>query len=265
MNVFWSNVLIELALMFALWIVSVWRRDASIVDPWWSIGFVLIALNTTWQTGFSPGKLLLLGLVVVWGLRLWLHLFIRSIGKPEDVRYQAFRQRFGPDRYWWVSLFQVFLLQGALVVIISAPLQASLSVSGLDDISSWDAVGVVAFVVGFAFEALGDWQLTMFRRNPANKGRVLDTGVWKYTRHPNYFGDALLWWGFWLCGLDGGWDALATVYAPALMTLLLIQVSGVRLLDKHLATTRPGYAEYMARTPGFVPWFPRSSSERRTE
>lgn len=258
MDVFWSNVVIEAALMLALWVVSVVRRDASIVDPWWSIGFVLIAANTVWQTGLTPGKGLLLGLVVIWGLRLWLHLLVRSIGKAEDVRYQAFRQKYGPARYWWVSLFQVFVLQGILVIIISAPLQMILSASVPDDLTAWDLVGAAAFAVGFAFEAIGDWQLTAFRRNSANRGRILDSGVWRYTRHPNYFGDALLWWGFWLCGLDLGWGVVGTAYAPALMTFLLVRVSGVRLLDAHLAATRPGYAAYMARTPGFIPGRARS-------
>lgn len=154
--------------MVALWVVSIVRRDASIVDPWWSIGFVLVAANTVWQTGVTPGKILVLALVVVWGVRLWLHLLVRSIGKPEDVRYQAFRQKYGPDRYWWVSLFQVFVLQGVLVIVISAPLQEILSADGPDDLTVWDAIGGAAFMVGFAFEALGDWQLTKFRRDPAN-------------------------------------------------------------------------------------------------
>jgi steroid 5-alpha reductase family enzyme len=262
MDVFWSNVVIESALMVSLWIASVMRRDASIVDPWWSIGFVLIAANTVWQTGLTAGKALLLGMVVIWGVRLWLHLLARSIGKAEDVRYQAFRQKYGPQNYWWVSLFQVFLLQGFLVLVISAPLQVTLSVGGPDDLTVWDALGALAFAVGFAFEVIGDWQLMAFRRDAANKGRVLDSGVWRYTRHPNYFGDALLWWGFWITGLDVGYEALITLFAPTLMTFLLIRVSGVHLLDKHLAATRPGYAEYMARTPGFVPGRPRTVGVR---
>lgn len=258
MDVFWSNVALESGLMIVLWIVSVIRRDASIVDPWWSIGFVIIGANTAWQTGLTPGKSLLLALVITWGVRLWLHLLVRSIGKPEDVRYQAFRQKYGPGRYWWVSFFQVFVLQGMLVVAISAPLQVILGAPAPDDLTWWDAVGTAVFVVGFGFEALGDWQLTEFRRNPANRGRILDSGVWRLTRHPNYFGDALLWWGFWLCGVDLGVDGALTVFAPALMTFLLVQVSGVRMLDRHLAATRPGYAEYMERTPGFVPGFRRT-------
>jgi len=257
MEVYWWNAASEAVLMVALWVVSVVRRDASVVDPWWSIGFVLIACNTVWQTGVTSGKALLLGMVVVWGIRLWLHLLVRSLGKAEDVRYKAFREKYGPHRYWWVSFFQVFVLQGVLVLIISAPLQVALSVDGPDELSGWDLFGGCAFLVGFAFEAVGDWQLTMFRRNGAIKGRILDTGVWRYTRHPNYFGDALLWWGFWLAGLDTGLSGLMTVYAPALMTFLLVRISGVRMLDAHLAATRPGYAEYMARTPGFVPGPPR--------
>ena len=258
MDVFWSNVALESGLMIVLWIVSVIRRDASIVDPWWSIGFVLIGANTAWQTGLTPGKSLLLALVITWGVRLWLHLLVRSIGKPEDVRYQAFRQKYGPGRYWWVSFFQVFVLQGMLVVAISAPLQVILGAPAPDDLTWWDAVGTAVFVVGFGFEALGDWQLTEFRRNPANRGRILDSGVWRLTRHPNYFGDATAWWGMFLIAASGGW-ALLTVASPVLMTWLLTSVSGKPMLEHRLHRSREGYDDYVARTPGFVPRRPRRS------
>ena len=253
MEMFWANAGIQLLLMVVLWIESVIRRDASIIDPWWSIGFLLISANTAFVTGLTSGKLVLLTLAGIWAIRLWLHLLIRSIGKAEDVRYTEFRKKYGPDRYWWFSFFQVFLLQGTLVMIVSAPLQVAASADGPDDVSAFDIAGAIVFLVGFVFEAVGDWQLTMFRRDPSKKGKVLDTGLWGLTRHPNYFGDSVIWWGFWICTLDLGLGGLVTIFAPALMTFLLVRVSGVRMLDAQLARSRAGYAEYMKRTPGFFP------------
>ncbi len=261
MEIFIGNTGAILALMTLLWIVSVIKRDASIVDPWWSILFLVIACNSVYRTGQTPGKIFLLFIVCVWALRLWLHLTLRSRGKTEDPRYAEFRRRFGPDRYWWVSFFQVFLLQGALALIISAPLQIAAAAPLPDFLSLWDYAGATFFVVGFLIETIADAQLQSFRGNPEKKGGVLDTGLWRYSRHPNYFGEALLWWGFWLCTIDqpyGVW----TVFAPALMTFLLMRVSGVTMLDEHLAKTKPGFSEYMKRTSSFIPMPPKSDSTR---
>ncbi|MBL7650381.1 MAG: DUF1295 domain-containing protein, partial [Candidatus Hydrogenedentes bacterium] len=159
-------------------------------------------------------------------------------------RYAAFRQRYGPERYWWLSFFQVFLLQGGLAFVISAPLQLSASAPATDVMTPVDWIGLALFVVGFAFEAIGDAPLLAFQRNPAMRGRVLDTGLWRYTRHPNYFGECVLGWGLWICALDQplGW---ATVFAPLLMTFLLLKVSGVAMLDAHLSSSKPGYRDYI--------------------
>jgi steroid 5-alpha reductase family enzyme len=247
--------------MTVLWAVSVFVRDVSIVDPWWSIGFLLITANTVWRTGFTPGKALLLGMVGIWAVRLWLHLLWRSRGKPEDPRYADFRRRFGPERYWWLSFFQVFLLQGFLIVLISAPLQVAAAARVADPVSFLDILGLAVFAAGFAIEAVADAQLAAFRRESSRREatepkRVLDTGLWRSSRHPNYFGEALLWWGFWISVLDMpmGW---ATVFAPVVMTFLLVKVSGVAMLDAHLGATRPGDAEYIRRTSAFIPWPPR--------
>ena len=245
-----QNAILVAALMSALWVVSVIRRDASIVDPWWSIAFLVVTTNTVLATGFTPAKVLLLAMVAVWAIRLWLHLLLRSRGRPEDPRYAAFRQRYGPDRYWWVSFFQVFMLQGVLALIISSPLQLAASAAPPDPVGAATVLGLLVFLAGFGIEAVADYQLQRFRSERTG-GRVLDTGLWGRSRHPNYFGEALLWWGFWLCAVDEPYGWL-TVYAPALMTFLLVRVSGVALLDAHLAD-RPGYADYMKRTPGFVP------------
>jgi steroid 5-alpha reductase family enzyme len=252
-----TNAAWVLGLMTALWVVSVHRRDASIVDPWWSMAFLLVTARTVACSGPTPGKLLLLVMVGTWAVRLWLHLLLRSRGRPEDPRYAAFRQRYGRHRYWWVSFFQVFLLQGALVVLISAPLQLAAAAPPPDSITMADLAGVVLFLLGFSGEAIADSQLQAFRGDPESRGRVLDSGLWRYSRHPNYFGEAVLWWGFWLCALDQplGW---ATVIAPVLMTYLLVKVSGVAMLDAHLGATRPGFGDYVRRTSGFIPRPPRA-------
>ena len=252
-----GNAALVFALMTILWIVSVRLRDASIVDPWWSIAFLLVAAHTVLRTGITPGKALLLAAVAAWALRLWLHLLLRSLGRPEDPRYAAFRAKYGPERYWWFSYFQVFLLQGALVVFISAPLQLAGAASSPDPVSITDLLGLGAFLTGFGIEAVADAHLARYRRaraasGPGAPGPVLESGLWRFSRHPNYFGEALLWWSFWLLALDAPWG-WATVFAPALMTFLLVKVSGVAMLDAHMAAKRPEYAEYMRRTSGFVP------------
>jgi steroid 5-alpha reductase family enzyme len=252
------NALVILVLMTGLWLFSVWKRDASIVDPWWSVGFWCVYTRTVLDSGLTPGKAVLWGWVTLWAWRLAVHLWLRARGKPEDPRYQAFRRRFGPERYWWISFFQVFVLQGALMWIISMPLQLAASAGPPDGMAWNDWVGAVLIAAGTSFEAVGDWQLTRFRNDAAMKGRVLDTGLWRYTRHPNYFGEAVLWWGFWLCSLDVPWG-LATVFAPLLMTFLLVRVSGVTLLEAQLRRTRPGYEEYIQRTSTFIPRPPRKT------
>lgn len=256
-----GNAALVLALMTALWAVSVFLKDASIVDPWWSIGFLLVLAHTVARTGLTPGKTLLLAMVGAWAVRLWLYLLARSRGKAEDPRYAGFRRKYGPDRYWWISFFQVFVLQGFLIVLISAPLQLAGSAGEPDPVSLSDLLGLALFSVGLAIEVVADAQLNAFRKaraggGPGAPGPVLDTGLWRYSRHPNYFGEALLWWGFFLSALDEpmGW---ATVLAPALMTFLLVKVSGVAMLDAHMAATRPEYADYIRRTSPFLPWPPR--------
>lgn len=257
-----GNAALVLALMALLWVASVRLRDASIVDPWWPMAFLLVLAHTALTTGLTPGKALLLAAVAAWALRLFLHLLLRSLGKPEDPRYAAFRARYGAERYWWVSFFQVFLLQGALVVVISAPLQLSGAAAAPDPVSASDLLGLALFAAGFGIETVADAQLSRHRKartsgRPDERGPVLDTGLWRYSRHPNYFGEALVGWGFWLFALDAPWG-WATVFAPALLTFLLVKVSGVAMLDAHMAARRPEYAEYMRRTSGFVPRRPRA-------
>lgn len=242
-------------LMTLLWAYSVRVKNASIVDIFWGPGFVLqvwVYFLLTPQ-GDPARKWLSAVLVSIWGLRLGVYIFRRNRGKGEDFRYQEFRRKYGPERYWWVSFFQVFVLQGVLMWVIGAPLL--LAQGGPGSIGLWEAAAVIGWIIGFVFEAGGDAQLAAFKANPANKGKLLNTGLWRYTRHPNYFGDAAQWWAYYLLAVGaGGWW---TIFSPVIMTLFLIRVSGVGLLEKTLAQTKPGYREYMETTSAFVPWFPK--------
>jgi steroid 5-alpha reductase family enzyme len=250
-----AGVLI-LGLVSVLWLVSLLLRDASIVDIFWGLGFVIAAWAYYAATpdGYSPRKLLLVALVTIWGLRLSLHILRRNWGKGEDYRYRRWREQAG-GKWWWQSYFKVFLLQCFLLWVISTPLLAGQISPSPAQLTVLDVLALAVWAVGFFFEAVGDWQLSRFKADPANKGRLLTSGVWRYTRHPNYFGDAAQWWGYYLIALAaGGWW---TVFSPLLMTYLLVRVSGVRLLEQALVESKPEYKEYAERTSAFVPWRPR--------
>jgi steroid 5-alpha reductase family enzyme len=254
-DVYLNVLLIILGLMTLLWLLSLLLKNSSIVDIFWGAGFVITAWVAYALTpdGFPLRKLLIVLLTTVWGLRLSLYILWRNWGKREDFRYRKWREEAGPS-WWWRSFFKVFLLQGVLMWIISAPLLAAQLNPSPDRPTILDLLGIAVWAVGFFFEAAGDLQLARFKADPANKGQVMDRGVWRYTRHPNYFGDAAQWWGFFLiAAAGGGWW---TLFSPILMTLLLLRVSGVALLEKTLET-RPGYSEYLERTSAFVPWLPR--------
>jgi len=198
-------------------------------------------------------KDLILATTAFWAVRLSTYLTWRNHGLPEDFRYQAMRKASGS--IWWIkSLFQVFILQAVLCFAVSQPLLAA-QLKGTDRFTTRDKIGVALWILGFYFETVGDFQLASFKRNPNNKGKLLTTGLWKYTRHPNYFGNACMFWGFWVMAtaVKGGW---ATVYSPILMTYLLMKVSGVPMLERSLAKRKPGFEKYMASTNTFFPWIP---------
>jgi steroid 5-alpha reductase family enzyme len=247
-----------------LWLASLAARDASLVDIFWGPGFVLVAWAVfAWVGAHDPPaggearRWLLVSLVTVWGLRLGGYLAHRNLGKGEDYRYVAMRDKAG-GRFWIVSLFKVFLLQGLLMWVVSLPVQAGQLPSAPDGIGPLAVAGAVAWAVGLFFETVGDAQLARFKADPANKGRVMDRGLWRYTRHPNYFGDFMVWWGIYLVALEGrgAWWSFA---GPLLMSFLLLRVSGVAMLEKTIAGRRPGYAEYIRRTSAFFPRPPRRS------
>lgn len=243
-------------LMFAFWLLSLRLEDASIADIAWGLLFVAVAW-VGFAVGGGSAMLLAALLTTVWGTRLAVYVGRRNLGHGEDRRYGAMRAR-RPERFWIWSLFGVFLLQGLLALLVSLPLQSLGAASG--GLSVAAIVGVAVFALGFGFEAVGDAQLSAFKRDPANEGQVMDRGLWRLTRHPNYFGDAVVWWGLWLVavGGDAGWW---TAVGPALMTFLLLRVSGVAMLESDISGRRPGYADYVERTSAF---FPRPPSRRES-
>lgn len=247
--------------MTSLWVVSIIIRNVSIVDLFWGFGFVIAAVFYFLTTdGFQTRKIILLALTLVWGLRLSLYLAFRNIGKGEDFRYRQFRKSYGENRYWWISFFQTFLLQGVLMWLISAPLLSAQFYGQNNHLNFLDYTGILFWITGFCFEAGGDYQLAKFKANPANKGKILNTGFWRITRHPNYFGDAAVWWGFGLICLASG--SYLAILGSLLMTALIIKVSGVALLEKTLLEQKPGYKEYIMKTSAFLPWFPKKQNDK---
>jgi steroid 5-alpha reductase family enzyme len=245
-----------MVMMTLLWIISIIKKNVSVVDIFWGFGFVLAAgLYFLQGEGNETRKIIVMAIVAVWGLRLTAYIALRNYGKGEDFRYRHFRKNYGEKRYWWISFFQTFLLQGILMWLISAPLLGAQFYGENKPLNVLDWIGVFFWITGIVFEAGGDWQLAVFKADPANKGKVLDKGFWRYTRHPNYFGDSSVWWGYgFFCLAAGSWlPALGSL----LMTLLIIKVSGVAILEKSLKEKKPQYKEYIEKTSAFIPWFPR--------
>ncbi|SFI08282.1 DUF1295 domain-containing protein [Planctomicrobium piriforme] len=252
------NALAILGLMTLVWVISLPLRKVDIIDIAWGAGFVMVAWISFALQGESPARWtapvgILTLLTTIWGLRLATHLARRNLGHAEDKRYAAMRAA-RPNSFWWKSYFMVFLLQGALLWVVSLPLQLGTRQTAIA--LNWQhAVGIALWGIGFFFEAVGDWQLTRFKSNLANKGKVMQTGLWRYTRHPNYFGDFCVWCGLFLIATGDGrhW---ATIISPLIMSFLLLKVSGVTLLERSLQQEKPDYAEYARRTSSFFPWPP---------
>jgi steroid 5-alpha reductase family enzyme len=259
-TVMMMNFLAVLAMMLIGWLVSLIYRNVTIVDSLWGLGFVIIAwLTFSMAGGYLGRKLLIVLLVTLWGVRLVLHLSWRNWGHGEDPRYANWRRKSG-DGFWLVSLFKVFILQAVFLWVISLALQwgqLSAQPSGL----IWlDYVGLGIWLVGFFFEAVGDFQLALFKAGTDQKGRVMDQGLWAYSRHPNYFGESLIWWGIFVIALatrSGWW----TILSPVIITTVLLKMTGVSLMEKAIVHTRPGYRDYIRRTNAFFPWFPKKEVE----
>lgn len=242
------------------WLISVFTKRADVIDPFWGPGFIVVVMAAAWVGQGDPerARVILAALVSVWGLRLGLHLLTRWMKEEdEDRRYAAMREA-GSDVWWLQSLVTVFWLQAAILWIVATPLIYAI-ISDADVNKVGMVVGIVIYCIGLFFEALGDHQLTAFRKRSDSKDQVLNSGLWKYTRHPNYFGDFTVWWGFYVISISCGapwW----TIISPLIMSTLLMKFSGVGMLEKDIKERRPGYAEYVENTNAFFPWFPKNAS-----
>lgn len=249
-----------IAVYMTLWfLAALAKKDNSVADIAWGLGFVVVAASTfLFRRGALLLPLVVTVLVAVWGLRLSVHILARSRKRGEDPRYAEWRRKWGRS-FVWRSYLQVFLLQGFFLLVIASPVILVNSRRNGPDAGAgaflW--LGGLVWVLGFVFEAVGDAQLARFKKDPANKGKIMDRGLWRYTRHPNYFGEALMWWGIWVIALEvpGGW---ATAVSPVLITVLLVKVSGIPLLEKRYAGN-PTFQAYARRTSAFVPWFPKKT------
>lgn len=251
-----ASALTVAAVMLSTWFVSVLVRNASIVDIVWGLGFVAVAwVNALAVDGDSARQWLMVVLVSAWGLRLSGYLARRNIGHGEDFRYVAMRRRWGA-KFPLVSLVSVFALQGVIMFVVSLPVQFA-SADDSPPVGPVAVMGIMVWAVGLGFEAVGDWQLARFKADPANTGKVMDRGLWSLTRHPNYFGDACLWWGIGIVGAETGTGLIGLV-GPLVMTFFLMKVSGVPMLERSLTKRREGYAEYVARTSPFFPRPPKA-------
>ncbi len=236
--------------MTLIFIFALIRKDNSIVDFFWGLGFIVVTLYSLWENPVLDFRKFIVSLlVIIWGLRLSLHIYLRNKDKPEDFRYANWRKKW---KYFELrSFFQIFMLQGLLMLIISSPVvYINFYSAGTPGI--WDSLGLITFGLGFLMEAIADYQLTVFRKDPHHKEKIITSGLWRYSRHPNYFGEALVWWGlsFYALSLDGGW---MTLISPVVITLLLRFVSGVPMLEKKYEG-RPDWEEYKAKTAAFIPF-----------
>jgi steroid 5-alpha reductase family enzyme len=249
-----------LVYMTGWFIVAQIRGRNDLADVAWGLGFILAAGVSLVAAGsYTPRGLMVSGLVMVWGVRLALHIHSRNRSRGEDPRYRKWREEWGR---WFVlrSFLQVFMLQGVLLVLVAMPV-IFINVSPTTPIIWLDFLGVGVWLTGFSFEAIGDWQLLRFIRNPANRGRLMTGGLWRYTRHPNYFGEVTLWWGIWLLALSlsAGW---LTIIGPLTITILILKVSGIPMLEKPYLE-RADFKEYRRRTSAFFPLPPRQSAPNK--
>lgn len=240
--------------MTCVFVLALFKKDNSVVDVAWGIGFILVALLTFFiDPIFTLRSVLITGLVIVWGTRLAVHIYLRNRGKGEDFRYAKWRKDWGKT-FIWRSYFQIFMLQGLLLLIISYPI-ILVNQSEADGIKALDVAGMAVWMIGLLFEAIGDYQLRAFKKNPENRGKIMSSGLWKYTRHPNYFGEVSCWWGIFLIALsvERGWTG---VISPLAITFLLLRVSGITMLEKKYEGNQE-YEAYARKTSPFFPWFPK--------
>ena len=250
------NLTALLSLMFIGWVISLAIRNVTIVDTLWGLGFVMVAWITFYASeGFVLRKGLIAVLTTLWGIRLAIHLSFRNWGVGEDPRYGIWREASG-ERFWIVSLFKIFLLQAVFLWVISFALQIG-QLSPIPERLVWlDFLGASIWLLGFLFESISDFQLSRFKSDPESEGKVMNQGLWAYSRHPNYFGEAMIWWGIFLISFASP-NSWWTVISPLVITTVLLKMTGIPLTEKSIAERRPGYSDYVKRTNAFFPWFPR--------
>lgn len=244
-----------LVYMTVFFLLATLKKDSSIVDIGWGLGFVLVAFLTLFVSkNFYAKQIIVSLLVLLWGVRLALHVYSRNKGKDEDWRYKKWREDWG-SRYLIRAFLQIFMLQGFFMLVISSSF-IYINSSDLKTFNILDYLGIIIWVIGFFFEAVGDWQLSKFKSDQKNKGKIMTSGLWKYTRHPNYFGEVTIWWGIFLLALSipGSW---ITILSPLTITFLLLKVSGIPLLEKKYEGNKE-FKEYKKRTNAFFPWLPKN-------
>ncbi len=255
-----ATALSVLALMTAGWVASLLARNVTVVDSLWGLGFVLVAwIGWAEAGGWETRRLAVALLATLWGLRLSVYLTWRNRGRPEDPRYAAWRRASGP-RFVWVSLFKVFGLQAAFLWVIALVLLVPQAAMEPAHPTAWDAAGALLVVFGVLFETIADLQLARFKADPQHRGRVLDRGLWRFSRHPNYFGECLVWWGFYGIALSVPGGAL-TIFSPILVTLVLLKMTGIPLTERSILERRPAYRDYQRRTSAFFPRPPREPND----
>jgi steroid 5-alpha reductase family enzyme len=254
MNVFFFSLIVLLIYMTTIFGLALWLKDNSIVDVAYGLAFVLTCSAAFLVYGDGhPRQWLVVSLITIWGLRLACHIFLRKQGEGEDFRYRQWREEWG-DTFIWRSFLQIFMLQGAVIFLVALPALLVIASPG-EKLGAFDGAGLLVWLIGFSFEAIGDWQLLAFKRKPENHGKIIQSGLWNYTRHPNYFGEALLWWGLFLIALEVPYGAVA-VLSPLLIDFLLLKVSGIPMLEAKYQNN-PEFSAYKERTNAFFPWLPK--------
>ena len=252
------NISTLLACIIALWLLSIKIKDVSIIDMFFGIAIGIMAVISFYLgAGNEQRKLIMLALTLLWVLRYSTHIFARNWGHGEDVRYAKLRNWVAkPEDFKWLSLKLVFLYQWLIFVLMGLPICVGMSQGSNIELGILGAIGACITLLGIIFEGTADYQLKQFKANSANKGKILNTGIWRYSRHPNYFGNSCVWWGLWLISCEVPWGWL-TIIGPIAITYFLVKVTGKATLEKKMLKEKPGYADYVASTSGFVLWFPK--------
>ena len=254
--IFGVNLLAAAGFMVIGWLISLANKNVTVADSFWGLGFILIAWLTFFAAdGYAARKLILSLLVTAWGVRLFIHMSLRSWGKGEDPRYAEWRKKHG-ENFWIVSLFKVFLIQALFQWLISLGVQYGQLSAVPADLTWLDFLGILIWITGFSIETAADRQLSRFIADPANKGKIMNKKLWRYSRHPNYFGETLVWWGIFLIVLATPWG-IWTIISPIVITYTLLRLTGVTLMEQTEFSENPEYQAYIRKTSAFIPWPPK--------